>query len=122
MTEEMVARKPTGTMTVSLLVCLLAFGGCAADEPLDMSSYDPSLNQMAIAGYYQDQAVSMREKAHAQAIAATRYEALFGPEADMVSGARSLAHYYEQTAQELVRIAEAHASVGRARRHPTAGP
>jgi hypothetical protein len=118
----MTARQPIGKITASLLVCLLAFGGCAADEPLDMSSYDPSHNQTAIAGYYQDQALSMREKAHAQAIAATRYEALFGPEADMVSGARSLAHYYEQTAQELERIAETHAAVGRAGRHPTAGP
>ena len=61
----------------ALLLCLLGIGGCAADEPLDMSSYDPSHDQMAIAGYYRDQAVSMREKANAQATAATRYEALF---------------------------------------------
>ena len=76
----------------------------------------------AIAGYYRDQAVSMREKASAQATAAVRYEALFGPEADLVSGARLLAHYYEQHAQELERIAEAHAAVDRNRRRSQAVP
>ena len=115
------ARKATVKVGWSLLVCLLGIGGgCASYEPLDMSSYDPSDDQKAIASYYQDQAVSMREKANAQVTAAMRYEALFGSEADMVSGARLLAHYYEQTAQELERIAESHASVGRAGRHPKA--
>lgn len=107
---------------VALLLYLLGIGGCAADEPLDMSSYDPSHDQMAIAGYYRDQAVSMREKANAQATAATRYEALFGSEADMVSGARLLARYYEQTAQELEQVAESHAAVDRNRRRSQVVP
>lgn len=59
------ARKPTVKMGPSPLVCLMAIGGCAADESLDLSSYDPSHDQMAIAGYYRDQAVTMREKANA---------------------------------------------------------
>ncbi|MBS0183191.1 MAG: hypothetical protein JSS39_12380 [Nitrospira sp.] len=105
-----------------MLVCLIAIGGCASHEPLDMSSYDPSHDQKAIAGYYRDQAVAMREKADAQATSATRYEAIFGPEAGLVSGARSLARYYQQTAQEFERLAEAHASVGRTRRRPAAVP
>ena len=83
-----------------------------------MSSYDPSQDQTAIAGYYRDRAVTMREKANAQSTAAVRYEALFGPEDDSVVGARSLAHYYEQTAQELERIAATHAAVGRNRPRP----
>lgn len=112
------ARKPTVKVGCSLLVCLLVIGGCAADEPLDMSSYDPTHDQQAIAGYYRDQAAAMREKANAQATAATRYEALFGSEADMVSSARLLAHYYEQTAKELERVAEAHAAVNRNRPRP----
>jgi hypothetical protein len=87
-----------------------------------MGSYDPAHNQKAIAGYYRNQAIVMREKAEAQATAAARYEALFGPEADLVSGARSLAHYYQQTALELDRIAESHASVDRARQRPTKVP
>ncbi|MBX3330809.1 MAG: hypothetical protein KF722_10440 [Nitrospira sp.] len=116
----MMARKSTVKVGWGLLVCLLGIGGCASSEPLDMSSYDPSHDQKAIASYYRDQAVSMREKANAQATAAARYEALFGPEADLVSGARLLARYYEQTAQELERVAEAHAAVDRSRqRSPT---
>jgi hypothetical protein len=47
-----------------------------------------------------------------------RYEALFGSEDDSVAGARSLAHYYEQTAQEFDRLAEAHAAVDRNRPRP----
>ncbi len=105
-----------------LLVYLMAIGGCASHEPLDMSSYDPSYNQTAIAALYRNQAAEMYEKADAQATSATRYEALFGPEAGLVSGARSLARYYQQTAQEFERLAEAHASVGRTRQRPAAVP
>jgi hypothetical protein len=112
------ARKPSVKFGGSLLACLLGIAGCASYETLDLNSYDPSHDQMAIAGYYRDQAVSMREKANAQATAAARYEALFGPEDDAVAGARSLAHYYEQTAQELERLAESHAAVGRNRPQP----
>ena len=85
-----------------------------------MDSYDPSYNQTEIANYYRNQAISMREKAEAQATAAMRYEALFGREADLVSGAKSLAHYYEQTAQELERVAQAHEAVDRNKRTPAA--
>jgi len=111
-------RKPSVKFGSILLVCLLGIGGCASYEALDMSSYDPSHDQTAIANLYRNQAVMMREKANAQATAAARYEALFGPEADLVSGARLLAHYYGQTAQELERLAEAHAAVGRNRQRP----
>jgi hypothetical protein len=87
-----------------------------------MSSYDPSNDQKAIASYYRDQAVSMREKANAQATAVARYEALFGAEADLVYGARLLARYYQQIAQELERVAEAHAAVDRSRRRSPTVP
>ncbi len=112
------ARKPSVKFGGSLLVGLLGIAGCASYDTLDLNSYDPSHDQTAIAGYYRDQAVSMREKAKAQATAAARYEALFGPEDDAVAGARSLAHYYEQTAQEFERLAESHAAVGRNRSRP----
>ncbi|MDK2744475.1 MAG: hypothetical protein H8K03_12815 [Nitrospira sp.] len=105
-----------------LLFCLVGIGGCASYESLDLNSYDPIHDQEAIANYYRNQAVTMREKAHAQATAAARYEALFGPDADLVSGARSLAHYYEQIAQELERVAQAHADVERHRQRPAAAP
>jgi uncharacterized protein YceK len=100
-----------------LLCCIvvLVFSGCASPETIDMGSFDPTYDQKAIARYYWNQAIAMREKAKAQATAAARYEALFGAEADLVSGAKSLAHYYEQTAQELERVAQAHAAVDRNR-------
>jgi hypothetical protein len=106
-----------------LLLCCLALAGisgCASPESIDLDSIDPSHNQTEIANYYRNQAVAMREKADAQATAAVRYEALFGPEADLVSGAKSLAHYYEQTAQELERVAQAHEAVARNTRTPAA--
>ena len=109
-------RKPIRNVRQILLVCLLGIGGCASYESVEMNSYDPGHDQTAIADLYRNQAAEMREKANAQATAATRYEALFGPEADLVYGARLLAHYYEQHAQELERIAEAHAAVDRNRR------
>jgi len=106
-----------------LLLCCVAvvvIYGCASSRLIEMDSYDPSYNQTEIANYYRNQATSMREKADAQATAAMRYEALFGREADLVSGAKSLAHYYEQTAQELERVAQAHEAVDRNKRTPAA--
>ncbi len=108
---------------MGLLLFCLSIGvssGCATPESLEMGSYDPSDDQGAIAGYYRNQALAMHEKAKAQATTAARYEELFGSESDLVSGARSLARYYEQTALELGRLAEAHASVDRTGRRPTA--
>jgi hypothetical protein len=121
-------RKSPGDQAIALirrglLLCCLALAGisgCASPESIDLDSFDPSHNQTEIASYYRNQAVAMREKADAQATAAVRYEALFGPEADLVSGAKSLAHYYEQTAQELERVAQAHEAVARNKRTPAA--
>lgn len=107
-----------------LLLCIVMAGisGCIAPEAIDLGSYDPAHDQKAIARYYSNQAMAMREKSNAQATAAARYEALFGAEADLVSGAKSLAHYYEQTALELERVAQAHAAVARSTRTPAAVP
>ena len=107
---------------LSLLSCSIAIAGvlgCAAPESIEMDSFDPAQDQIAIAGYYRSQAVAMRQKAAAQAVAAVRYEELLGPDADAVSGARLLARYYQQTAQELERVADAHASAARTRQRPT---
>lgn len=102
-----------------LVVIMLGMSSCVSPESIDLSSYDPSYDQAAIAGYYKNQAMAMREKADAQVTAAARYEVLFGSEADLVSGARSLARYYEQTAQEFARLAEAHETVARTGKRPT---
>lgn len=113
--DEMIALE---SRMLLVSVVLLGIAGCASPESIDLDSYDPSHNQTEIATYYRNQAVAMREKAGAQATAAVRYEGLFGPEADLVSGAKSLAHYYEQTAQELERVAQAHETVDRNKRTP----
>ena len=78
-----------------------------------MTSFDPSQDQVAIAGYYRDQAMDLQEKAAELAESAVRYERLFGPQSDWVSGARQLSQYYAIAAQDLERLAEAHAEVAR---------
>lgn len=105
-----------------LVIIMSGMSSCVSPESIDLSSYDPLHDQTAIADYYKTQADAMREKANAQAIAAARYEALFGSDADLVSGARLLGHYYEQTAKELEGISESHASVARKARHHPADP
>jgi hypothetical protein len=120
--DQVVALRGQSLLLFSMVLVLLGISGCASPESIDLSSFDPAHDQKAIARYYWNQAIAMREKATAQATAAARYEALFGPEADLVSGAKSLAHYYEQTAQELERVAQAHAAVDRNKRTPRAVP
>jgi hypothetical protein len=78
-----------------------------------MTSFDPSQDQMAIVGYYRGQAMDLREKAASLAESVVRYEHLFGPQSDWVSGARQLSQYYAAAAQDLERAAEGHAEVAR---------
>jgi len=99
---------------VLVVFCLLAAIGCAQPiETIDMTSFDPSQDQMTIAGYYRDGAMDMREKAASLAESAVRYGHLFGPQSDWVSGARQLSQYYAAMAQEQERLAEAHTEVAR---------
>jgi hypothetical protein len=99
---------------VLIVLYSLAAAGCAQPvETIDMTSFDPSQDQMAIVGYYQGQALDLREKAGTIAESAVRYEHLFGPQSDWVSGARKLSQYYAAAAQDLERLAEAHAEVAR---------
>ena len=99
---------------VLILLCSLSAAGCAEPivETIEMTSFDPSHDQAAIVGYYRDAAMEQRDKAASYAESAVRYEHLFGPESDWVSGARKLSQYYTESAQELERLAEAHAKVG----------
>ena len=109
-------------MARSLLLAgiMLGISGCLSPESIDLNSFDPVQDQQVIARYYRNQAMAMREKSDTQTIAAARYEALFGAEADLVSGAKSLSHYYARTAEELERIAQAHETVERKKRTPAA--
>jgi hypothetical protein len=98
---------------VLILLCSLVAAGCAQPVKIDTTSFGPSQDQMAIAGYYRDQAMVLKEKASAIAESAVRYEHLFGPESDWVSGARQLSRYYAVAAQDLERRAEALADAAR---------
>ena len=96
-----------------IVLCLLSAASCAQPvETIEMNSFDPSQDQASIVGYYREEAMALREKAASYAESAVRYEHLFGPESDWVSGARKLSQYYAESAQELERLAEAHAKVG----------
>jgi len=87
--------------------CLLAAAGCAQSvQTVDTTSFGPSQDQMTIAGYYRSEAMALKEKAAAVAESAARYEHLFGPQSDWVSGARQLSQYYAVAAQDLERRAE----------------
>jgi hypothetical protein len=98
---------------VLILLCLLVAAGCAQPVKIDTTSFGPSQDQMAIAGYYRGQAMVLREKAAELAESAVRYERLFDPQSDWVSGARLLSQYYAVAAQDLERRAEALADAAR---------
>jgi hypothetical protein len=104
----------------SIIVALfsLAATGCAQTfETIDVTSFDARQDQMAIASYYRGEAMVMKEKAAEHAESAVRYEHLFGPQSDWVSGARQLSQYYAEAAKELERRAEAHAAIPRGGLH-----
>ena len=98
-----------------IVLCLFAAVGCAESfGPIeDMASFDPAQDQMAFADNYRAEAAALREKAASLAETVVRYENLFGPQSDLVSGAKQLSRYYVEAAQELERRAEAHAEVAR---------
>ncbi|OQW60374.1 MAG: hypothetical protein BVN28_09015 [Nitrospira sp. ST-bin4] len=108
---------PHVRLDILVLLYVLTVAGCAQPiETIEMTSFDPSHDQMAIAGYYRDGAMDMREKAASLAESAVRYEQLFGPQSDWVSGARQLSQYYAAAAQEQERLANAHAEIARTER------
>ena len=99
---------------VLFVLCVLATAGCAQPvETIDRTSLDSSQDQMAIAGNYRAEAMVLKEKAAAVAESAVRYERLFGPQSDWVSGAQQLSQYYAVAAQDLERRAEAYAEAAR---------
>lgn len=108
---------PHGGWGRLMVLCVLVTAGCAQPaETIDRTSLDLSQDQMAIAGYYRAEAMALEEKAAAIAESAVRYEQLFGPQSDWVSGARQLSQYYAVAAQDLERRAEAYAEAARTRR------
>ena len=93
-----------------IVLCVLTMAGCAQPvETIDRTSVDSLQDQMAVAGNYRAEAMVLKEKAAAVAESAVRYERLFGPQSDWVSGAQQLSQYYAVAAQDLERRAEAYA-------------
>lgn len=108
-----------GTGLLVLLYSLAAVGCSQPVEKVDTISFGPSQDQQTIAGYYRDEAMALKEKAALIAESAVRYEHLFGPQSDWVSGARQLSQYYAVAAQDLERRAQAYeesARTGKPRR------
>jgi len=96
---------------VLIVMWVLATAGCAQPvETIDVTSADVS---QAIAGNYRAEAMVLKEKAAAIAESAVRYEHLFGPQSDWVSGARQLSQYYAVAARDLERRAEAYEEAAR---------
>ena len=99
---------------ILILLCSLAAVGCAQSvETIGRISVDQLQDQIAIVGYYRAEAMVLKEKAAAIAESAVRYEQLFGPQSDWVSGARQLSQYYAVAAQDLERRADAYAEAAR---------
>jgi hypothetical protein len=73
-----------------------------------MGSLDPSQDQGYLAALYSDQARALRQKAEALRQQASVYARVFGPDSEWVRGARLLAEYYEDSAQEAERQAGRH--------------
>lgn len=94
---------------VLILLSLSGVAGCALPaEKSEPVSIESSQDRRTLAGYYRDEATMLREKAAMIAESAVRYERLFGPQSDWVSGAQQLSHYYAVAAQDLERRAEAY--------------
>ena len=107
-------RLPQVGTGILILLCSLAAVGCAQSiETIDRTSVDSLQDQIAIVGYYRAEAMVLKEKAAAIAESAVRYEHLFGPQSDWVSGARQLSQYYAVAAQDLERRADAYAEAAR---------
>jgi hypothetical protein len=94
--------------SVLILLGSFAAAGCAQPvESIDRAPLVSSQDQIAIAGNYRAEAMALKEKAAAVAESAIRYERLFGPQSDWVSGAQQLSQYYAVAAQDLERRAQA---------------
>jgi hypothetical protein len=109
-----VTRSPHVGRGALILACSLAAAGCAQPvKTVDTVSFGPSQDQQTIVGYYRAEAIVLKEKAAAIAESTVRYEQLFGPQSDWVSGAKLLSQYYAVAAQDLERRAEAYEDAAR---------
>jgi len=92
-----------------ILLSLFTTVGCSPPvEKVDTIPFELLQDQQDRARSYRDEAMILKEKAAMIAESAVRYERLFGPQSDWVSGAQQLSNYYATAAQDLERRADAH--------------
>lgn len=111
-----------GELRLRLLLPLaLAPLGCNGSAvPLDLTSSDPTVDQIKIAGHHDQEAAFFRSKAEEYRQRVLVYQDLFGTDSDWVRGAYLLARFYEAPAEEQERLAEDHHHMAErdARRRP----
>jgi hypothetical protein len=83
--------------------------------PLDLNTVDPDYDQWKVAMFHQNEATLLRQKADNVLAQIGHYERLFGPESDWVKGARLLAQFYQEMAQEQDRLADLHLEIAQRR-------
>ena len=93
---------------VMLLPAALLLVGCHKPAaPLNLNATAPAYEQSNIAGYHDNEAAFFRLKARELHQRMLVYWQLFGPDSDWVQGARILARFYEEAAQEQERLSGA---------------
>lgn len=90
------------------MLILLATGCVRPDTTADLTMREPNQNHWEIASFYTREAAVFREKAEEQLNRVEVYTRLFGPDSDWVTGARLLAEFYQQQAQDREKQAEIH--------------
>ena len=91
----------------SVVLLILLATGCARPVAVDdLTMRDSNQNHWEIASLYTRQAAVFREKAEEQLNRIEVYKKLFGPDSEWVSGARLLAEFYQQQAQDWEKQAE----------------
>jgi hypothetical protein len=88
-------------------------------SPLDLSSPDPAYDQRKIASFHRREAHYFRLQAQELSERVLVYESLFGPDSEWVKGARLLARFYEESAEEQERLASSHLGLAD---HKRSGP
>lgn len=99
-----------GMIPLTTVACT-ALGCVSTTTPLDLTSLDPETDQRKIADYHRQDAVFFRLKARELAERIVAYQGLFGADSEWVNGARLLAQFYENAANDQDHQALMHLSI-----------
>ncbi|MDR4494331.1 MAG: hypothetical protein AB7P17_14130 [Nitrospirales bacterium] len=104
---------PTGIQGLLLIGLLLCVGCQSPHTPLDLNSFDPSLDQQFIADQYLRQVVLMKQKVEDLRVQAERYAQLFGPDSEWATSAKLLENFYAREVKNRERLAILHAELAK---------